>query len=270
MAFVSAGTWHGGVAAWQSNKRSVSTTTTTTRTPRASRAALRMQDSQDENGEQRKPEPYPGYYRDLAQSGVQNTQDDTKREVKVGGRKSLLRPDGRPYAPWMRVREEDLDVKPAEVKKSKSDAKGRLAGDPQQQELAGVGLRSRLLGDELELFWTTGDELGNKGFILQRRKGKSDKFEVIADYKTDPSALKSKGSNGGAYSYLCEKPEPGTWVYRVSDEDENGAVSDLSQTLVEIESEEDSQKQRIALIALVVLVVIAAAVGFLADPQSGL
>ncbi|KAA8494834.1 hypothetical protein FVE85_3075 [Porphyridium purpureum] len=228
------------------------------------RAVLRMQE--EEAQEERKPEPYPGYYKDLEASGAKAMP---KRAPKVGGRKSLLNAQGVPYAPWMRFREEDLDYKPSERKQPKTDARGRLAGDPQAQELAGTGLRAKFLGDELELAWQTGDETGNTGFILSRRRGKEEEFETVADYKSDPATFKSKGPAGGSYSYLCEKPEAGTWVYRISDVDENGAVSDLSQTLVEIESEEDQKKQRIALVVFGIFVVILAAIGFLADPESG-
>mmetsp|Transcript_9554 Transcript_9554/g.16540 ORF Transcript_9554/g.16540 Transcript_9554/m.16540 type:complete len:207 (+) Transcript_9554:1-621(+) len=190
-----------------------------------------------------------------------------KRAKKVGGKKSLYRPDGTAYAPWM-VGKVNEDVSSFKAPASKTDAKGKLAIDPQQQELAGTGLRWRMLGDEIELFWSTGNEAGNQGFIIQKRRGKDDKWEKVSDFRTN-TTLKSKGADGGSYSYLTDRPEPGNWVYRVSDEDVNGKVSDLSQTLVEIESAQESKKQQIALIVFVVLVVILGAAGFFYDPQTG-
>uniref|UniRef100_A0A7S1EU49 Uncharacterized protein n=1 Tax=Timspurckia oligopyrenoides TaxID=708627 RepID=A0A7S1EU49_9RHOD len=228
-------------------------------------------ESNDEISEvERKPEPYPGYYKDLEKSGAADiaaAASPTKKERKVGGKKSLYRPDGRAYAPWMigTLIEEPGEFAPVA---SKTDAKGKLAVDPQQQELAGVGLKSKMLGDELELSWSTGSEENIAGFSLQRRRGKDSVWEQLDDYKTSKD-LKSKGVKGGDYSYLIPKPEPGTWIYRVSDVSENGAVNDLSQTLVEIESEEDQKKQKLALAVFVILAVIFAAIGFLSDPQSG-
>merc|ERR1711908_58436 len=48
-----------------------------------------------------------------------------------------------------------------------------LAIDPQAAELgAGDGLRSKTISEEeVELRWSTGNEDGNAGFIVQRRKG---------------------------------------------------------------------------------------------------
>uniref|UniRef100_A0A7S0T6E7 Uncharacterized protein n=1 Tax=Erythrolobus madagascarensis TaxID=708628 RepID=A0A7S0T6E7_9RHOD len=218
-----------------------------------------------------KKEPYPGYFKDLERSGGGAVAEPKKkkREAKVGGKKSMYRADGTAYAPWMvgQVIEEPDEFVPIAPK---TDAVGKMAKDPQQQELAGSGLKWKLLGDELELTWATGDETGNVGFMLQKRRGKSDKFELVDDYKSLPATFQSKGPAGGVYSYLGPKPEPGTWIYRVSDVAEDGTVSDLSQTLVEIESDEDSKKQRIAVIVFAVIALALFAAGFLSDPHSGL
>ncbi|GJD10917.1 hypothetical protein Gasu2_50810 [Galdieria sulphuraria] len=113
-------------------------------------------------------EPYPGYYRDMEQLGLkpQPQKDDG---LKVGGAKSLYRADGTPYAPWLigKVME---DPRPLTSRK-KPSASGRLAADPQLQEIAGVGLKARILGDEVELVWSTDKEENNIGFVVQRRRG---------------------------------------------------------------------------------------------------
>eukprot|EP00966_Prymnesium_polylepis_P038281 887965-Prymnesium_polylepis.1 len=82
------------------------------------------------------------------------------------------------FAPWMKVDAEKI----AEAKKAREERKARSAAasrqdqmliDPQAAELgAGGGLKSKVLSEEeVELRWSTGDETGNAGFIVQRRKG---------------------------------------------------------------------------------------------------
>lgn len=190
----------------------------------------------------------------------------TKKEKKVGGKKSLLKPDGTPYAPWMGglAAEEG----PRKVKKPKTDAKGRLANDPQAGELAGVGLNGRLLGDEVDLRWETGTEVNNKGFKVTRRAGKSDTWEFVADYQTAPSELQTKGPEGGAYAFIdATNPPPGMWIYRVSDVSQDGTVNDLAQCMVEVESSNARSTQTIALAVLVILAVGLVIAGLSLDPQ---
>lgn len=125
-----------------------------------------------------------------------------------------------------------------------------------------------MLGDELELKWATGSEEGNRGFVVYRRPGKAPDWKKVSDYRDKPAELLSKGPEGGMYSFLVPDPQPGTWVYRVSDVDENDNVADLSQVLVEIESAEDSKTQKIALAFLLAVLAIAVIVGISLDPLS--
>ncbi|KAI0561445.1 hypothetical protein FGB62_82g072 [Gracilaria domingensis] len=220
-------------------------------------------------------EPYPGYFADMKRMGLSEEeayaqarkaqkQRNPVKSDKVGGVKNLLKPDGTPYAPWMAV---SAEYDPSIIKK-RTDATGRLAADPQSGELSGAGLSWKMLGDELELKWATGSEEGNKGFVVYRRAGKSDSWQKLSDYRDRPAELCSKGPDGGVYSFLVSDVEPGTWVYRVSDVDENDNVSDLSQILVEIESAEDTRIQKIALAALLAVLALAALVGISLDPLS--
>ncbi|KAK4525116.1 hypothetical protein GAYE_SCF08G3021 [Galdieria yellowstonensis] len=208
-------------------------------------------------------EPYPGYYRDMEQMGLKPKPKNDG--LKVGGVKSLYRADGTPYAPWLigKVAEDPRPLAP----KKKPSASGRLAADPQLQEIAGIGLKARILGDEVELVWSTDNEENNVGFIVQRRKGGTEEFQVIGDYKSDPR-LKSKGSSGGNYSFIDSSVSPGTWVYRISDVNTKGETSDLSQTLVEIASSEDKTRQKLAVIILSALIITLFVVGLLLDPLS--
>jgi len=189
-----------------------------------------------------------------------------EKKGKVGGKKSLLKPDGTPYAPWMGgLVEEPSEFK---AKAPKTDAKGRLANDPQAGELAGVGLKGRILGDEVDLRWDTGTEVNNLGFKVMRRAGKSDKWEFVADYQTAPSELQSKGSEGGSYTFIdSSNPPPGTWIYRVSDVSKEKKVNDLAQCMVDVEDSNDRSTQKVALAVLVVLGVVCVLLGVALDPQ---
>lgn len=220
-------------------------------------------------------EPYPGFYADMKRMGLSEEQAYAQamkaqkqskpvKSNKVGGNKNLFKPDGTAYAPWMgNIAEYDN-----KIIKSRSDAVGRLAADPQLGELSGVGILWKMLGDELELSWTTGAEEGNRGFVVYRRAGKSEQWEKVADYRDAPAELATRGSEGGKYSFLVRDPLPGTWVYRVSDVDERNNVSDLSQVLVEIESAEDSKIQKIALAVLLGILALALFLGTQLDPLS--
>ena len=201
----------------------------------------------------------------LAQASKVAAQSKPVKSDKVGGAKNLFKDDGTPYAPWMADFPTEYDTT---VIKSRTDAKGKMAMDPQREELSGVGISWKMLGDELELKWTTGNEEGNVGFIVSRRQGKTETWEKIADYATAPAELASKGREGGKYSFIVPDPSPGAWVYRVADIDRTGKVSDLSQTLVEIESEQDSRFQKIALAVLILILGVALAAGLSLDPMS--
>merc|ERR1719506_1938763 len=88
------------------------------------------------------------------------------------------------FAPWMKVDAEAI----AKAKKEREERKARAASsakgdqmliDPQAAELgAGGGLKSKVLSEEeVELRWSTGDEAGNKGFVVQRRRGGQQAFD---------------------------------------------------------------------------------------------
>ncbi|KAK4535133.1 hypothetical protein CDCA_CDCA04G1158 [Cyanidium caldarium] len=252
----------------------------------ARRIVCRMQadgeeiDAGDDDGGERivVKEPYPGYYNDMARMGIDRAEAEKQLRAKqmskrpsprqkIGGKASLYRPDGTPYAPWM-IGVVNEDATPVRSVQRRSDARGRLAGDPQAQEISGVGLRARPVGDgQVELRWSTGDEANNVGFQISRRQGGTTEWEMVADYRSAPAQLKSQGVQGGAYRYI-DRPPPGTstWVYRVSDADAAGNVSDLSQTLVEIVSSEDRKRQTMLLVGLIGVMTVVAAVAYLADP----
>jgi len=170
------------------------------------------------------------------------------------------------FAPWMKVDAEKI----AEAKKAREERKARSAAasrqdqmliDPQAAELgAGGGLKSKVLSEEeVELRWLTGDETGNAGFIVQRRKGGTNAFEDLESFATF-APLKTKGASGGEYTYLDDTvPGPGSYVYRICDEDTTGLRSAICQKLVEIE---DGSEQTQTLIIGGVFAIIALALTF--------
>lgn len=218
------------------------------------------------------PEPYPGFFADMKRMGL--TEEEAIAQAlksqkqstgrRVDGKNNMLKPDGTSYAPWMG----DMPSFDPKVIKKRTDATGRLAADPQLGELSGTGMTWRMLGDELELSWSTGTEEANLGFVVYRRKGKEENWTKVADYRDAPAELASKGREGGNYSFLVTDAEAGTWVYRVSDVDQNNNVADLSQVLVEIESAEDGKIQKIALAVLLAVLALSALVGLTLDPLS--
>ena len=221
-------------------------------------------------------EPYPGFFADMKRMGMSeeeayaqalkaSKQANPVKSEKVGGAKNLFKADGTPYAPWMANMSPEYNNA---IIKKRTDATGRLAADPQSAELSGVGLQWKMLGDELELRWATGGEEGNVGFVIYRRKGKDEKWEKLADYRDAPAELASKGSEGGQYSFIVTDPKPGSWVYRVSDVDQNQNVADLAQLLVEVDSAEDQRIQKIALVVLLAILGIAVFAGLSLDPLS--
>lgn len=197
-----------------------------------------------------------------AETGNNNVSEGAKAESKVGGKKSLLKPDGTPYAPWMNVAA-GSDVR----------ARAKKPGADPLQQLSSVGLKTKMLGDELELSWKTSDEATSIGFLIYRKAARVDseekEFKLIADANFAPAELSSKGPAGGAYSYLVPpkiSQVPGSWIYKLSDIDSEGTISDIAQTLVEVEAAEDTKLRSIALAALLAVLGVALFLGLSLDP----
>ena len=183
---------------------------------------------------------------------------------------------GMEYAPWLKVTEKD-EANMRQIMKEKAAARkrreeqekevsGNLLMDSQAQELSGTGLRGKIVdGNSVELEWATASEKFTDGFILKRRAAKTNDFEVIASYETY-GPLASKGDDGGVYRYLDEDVPPGGWVYRITECESNGAKNDLSQCLIEIQTEEEQAAAKFAAIGFGVFAVLALVAGSLLDP----
>lgn len=202
--------------------------------------------------------------------------EQKEEELSAGAQKvinNMKSSSGVEFAPWMKVDAEAI----AKAKKERAERKARSAAvqgkgdnmliDPQAAELgAGGGLKSKILGEEeIELRWSTQDEVGNAGFIVQRRKGGQPDFADIETYETY-SPLRTKGVDGGEYVYLDDTVAPGTWVYRILDCDTSGQRSAVCQKLVEVDSDSE-QKQTVLVGVLIAGLALAGVVaGILSDP----
>ena len=185
---------------------------------------------------------------------------------------------GMEYAPWLKVTEKD-EVNMRQIMKEKAVARakreqqekevsGSLLMDSQAQELSGTGLRGKLVdGNCVELEWATATEKLTEGFIIKRRAAKTSDFEVIASYE-NYGPLASKGGEGSLYRYLDEGVPPGGWVYRITECETNGAMNDLSQCLVEIQTEDEMAATKFAAIGFGAFAVLALVAGSLLDPYA--
>jgi len=202
-----------------------------------------------------------------------------QKELQKTKRMSNLRNEkGVEYAPWMGISEvEESKIRSLMRERTASrrarkeqerDVSGALFRDSQAQELSGTGLSYKIIDGEVELQWATKTERDTKGFIVKRRAAKTNDYSVIASH-TDWGPLQSKGREGGVYRYLDSSAGVGGWVYRISEEDNNGNEADVCQCLVEVESEEDQKGALIAVAGIGVVAVLAVVAGIVLDPMNG-
>jgi len=215
--------------------------------------------------------------------GADATLDDTveamvEEEIAKNERMSNLRNKaGVDYAPWMNIdKAQEKEIRQlskekaavrAKQRKQELNLSGTLYFDSQAQELGGAGLNSKIIDGDVELEWVTKKETNTKGYILKRRAAKTENFEVIADYNTW-GPMMSKGPAGGVYRYLDTTASPGGYIYRVTEVDNGGAESDLSQCLVEIQTDEEQRNAVIAAVGIVVIAISAVVGGLILDPYA--
>ncbi|KAG5187018.1 hypothetical protein JKP88DRAFT_235617 [Tribonema minus] len=205
---------------------------------------------------------------------TEETEGEGKSKVKKGPT-WMYNKNGVAYAPWMvdtfdpeNIAKVEAAMEARRLAKLNTVAEsvGDLARDPQAMELSGLGLNIKQVnGNDVELEWKTGDEAGNLGFVVSKRRGKTDEWTQIASYK-DWAPLNSKGEQGGRYTFVDPDCEQGTWVYRVSDVNSNGSRNDLCQALIEVQSASDALQAKAAVALFGVVVVAAIASAFLIDP----
>jgi len=208
------------------------------------------------------------YFAEQAQEEAANLSPGAKKVYN-----NMRSESGVEFAPWMKIDAEAI----AKAEKERKERKARQAAqsrnvdamelDPQAAELGGGGLNSKVLSEEeIELRWSTGGEVGNVGFIVQRRPGGSDNFEKIASYE-EVGALKSKGPAGGTYTYLDDTvPRVGTWVYRVLDCDSKGMKQAICQKLVEVDSQSEQTTTLVIGGVLAAIALVLVGVALFEDP----
>jgi len=177
------------------------------------------------------------------------------------------------FAPWMKIDPEAI----ARAKKEREARKAAASADrsatdgikidPQAMETgAAFGLSSKTLSEEeVELRWSTNSEIDNAGFIVQRRPGGSERFDDLASFESF-APLRTKGPAGGAYVYLDDTADVGTWVYRIVDCDVRGERSAICQQLVEVESASEQTQQLVVGAAFAALALALVAAGVFIDP----
>jgi hypothetical protein len=202
-------------------------------------------------------------------------QEEMKKTRKIS---NLRNAKGVDYAPWMNISEDD-EKKIRQIMAEKAAARrkrqeqersvtGALLMDSQAQELSGVGLNYKIIGEDVELSWATSREANTEGFVLKRRPAKTENFEVLASYK-DWASLATKGIDGGVYRFLDDSAGPGSWVYRITEVEKNGRESDISQCLVDVQTKEEQMGTILAAGGLGAILIGLVVAGVALDPNGG-
>jgi len=207
---------------------------------------------------------------DELESMVREEVIKTKRMAKFKNEKGVE------YAPWMQLSEKEEEEIRQIIKEKKRirdkrreeqrKASGNLYYDSTAQELSGTGLKAKVIDENnVELQWGTKSEVDCKGFIVRRRAAKAEDFETLASYE-NYGPLVSKGPEGGTYKFLDTTASPGGWFYRISEKTSTGEESDLSQCLVEIQTEDEQKFTLAATVGIALTVVLAIVAGISIDP----
>lgn len=127
------------------------------------------------------------------------------------------------------------------------------------------GMKWRMAGSQVDLQWTTGGEVDNRGYIIEKRPSYGGDFQEIASFN-EVSQLVSKGPAGGRYRYTDPSTGGGSWIYRVKDCDSAGVENMLCQCFVEVQTESESKSQTFVAVGLVAFFLVAFGIGYSLDP----
>jgi len=199
-------------------------------------------------------------------------QEEMRKTKKIS---NLRNANGVDYAPWMNISADDerkirqitLERARARALRKEQETKvtGNLYFDSQAQELSGTGLKCKVIDGAVELEWATKMEKDCAGFVVKRRPAKTDDFTTIQSYE-DYAPLLSKGADGGIYRYLDTTVSPGGWVYRVTEATTSGEESDVCQSLVEVQTEDEQKAAVFAAAGFAIFAVLAVVAGVTLDP----
>merc|ERR1712118_367906 len=98
--------------------------------------------------------------------------------------------------------------------------------DAASSELTGLGLKAKVLSE---------DEEANRGFLVERKAVGYSDWDEVASYQSW-SPLKSKGTLGGAYSYIDATVSEGEWLYRIVAEQSDNSRAIVCQVGVSVEN----------------------------------
>jgi len=183
--------------------------------------------------------------------------------------------NGVAYAPWMvdQIDEEAYEAAKMMRKQRKLKQKAEkiasnegasFSTDLQADEISGLGLKYKVVNEEVELTWSTAGE-SCLGYKVQKRAARTDQWVEAGSYETW-APLQSKGKNGGTYTFVDPESEIGDWIYRVVDVEDDGKSTVLCQALVEVQSKGDQVVQYVTLAGFGVLFAGLMAAGVLFDP----
>ena len=122
--------------------------------------------------------------------------------------------------------------------------------------------------DEVELTWSTDDEEANRGFLVERKAVGFSDWDEVASYQSW-SPLKSKGTLGGAYSYIDATVSEGEWLYRIVAEQSDNSRAIVCQVGVSVENSGQQLQTKLVVGGFAALVLGALAAGALLDPIKG-
>ena len=122
--------------------------------------------------------------------------------------------------------------------------------------------------DEVELTWSTDDEEANRGFLVERKAVGYSDWDEVASYQSW-SPLKSKGTLGGAYSYIDATVSEGEWLYRIVAEQSDNSRAIVCQVGVSVENSGQQLQTKLVVGGFAALVLGALAAGALLDPIKG-
>merc|ERR1719424_373927 len=141
--------------------------------------------------------------------------------------------------------------------------------DAATSELSGIGLKAKCVDDgEVELLWGTNDEEDNKGFVVEKKLVGRSEWEEVASYSSW-SPLKSKGTLGGAYSYVDATVSEGEWLYRIVAEQSDNSRAIVCQVGVAVENSGQQLQTKVIVGGFAFLFVAALVAGDLLDPIKG-
>ena len=193
-------------------------------------------------------------------------------------RSNLYNENGVAYAPWMTRQIDEDAIATARALRTQEKRRAREAVQSKQgvvdildaatSELTGLGLKTKVVDGEVELVWGTNDEEDNRGFVVEKKRVGASAWTEVATHATW-APLKSKGTLGGAYTYVDPSSEEGEWLYRVVAEQADATRQITCQVGVAVESQAQQLQTKIIVGAAAAVFLGLLAAGVALDPIKG-